>query len=188
MDPNTTSYERKDVEESLKDEDSLRWRNNSSSTTCCHEGASDDDESLEYDEMETLVGKDGDNVDRRIRKNGLSKSILVKNWLPDGPWRICGAQILEVEAVKLVKFFFVTVLTILAVHYYAIVVVRIENSSKSVAESARKAHFLLVPCLFRMLNATKSTALEKWSCMMGITWCWIFSSSFSLVDYINNLR
>ena len=50
-------------------------------------------------------------------------SFWKRQWFPEGPWEVCGMHFLDVEGVKLFKFFFVTISSILLVHYYAIFVV-----------------------------------------------------------------
>jgi hypothetical protein len=45
--------------------------------------------------------------------------LVNKSWFPDSTLRICGAEMLEVEGVKLLKFFLTTIVGILFVHYYA---------------------------------------------------------------------
>lgn len=87
-------------------------------------GSGDDDSSLENEQK---VAPPVENKSRRWRNNNPEQKqvehqgLWNQHWLPEGPWKIGKNQILlDVQGVKLFKFFLVSVLSILLVHYYAI--------------------------------------------------------------------
>ncbi len=54
------------------------------------------------------------------------KSLWNRHLIPDGPWKVAQDQVLlEEKGVKLLKFSFVSVVSILLIHYYALAAVRV---------------------------------------------------------------
>jgi hypothetical protein len=93
-----------------------------------HEHYNDDEEN--QDEMASLISTDS-----------TSERLLWarKHWLPDGPWQICKVHLLDAEGAKLFKFFFVTILCLLLVHYYAIAVVRTKSGAEGEKPARKKS-------------------------------------------------
>jgi hypothetical protein len=121
----------------------LRWSSHDSLGQTSSDDSDDDPEiaslvstSSSEDENENENDKDKNrNILHKSKSRSSTKtttrtrwSLLTQNWLPEGPWQVGGHQVLEAEGVKLFKFFGITVLSILFVHYYAIVVVRTMTS------------------------------------------------------------
>jgi hypothetical protein len=116
----------------------LRWSSNDS----LGQTSDDSDDDPEIASLVSTSSSEDENDkdnDRNIHHKSKSRSstntttrtrwsLLTQNWLPEGPWQVGGLQLLEAEGVKLFKFFGITVLSILFVHYYAIVVVRTMTS------------------------------------------------------------
>lgn len=67
-------------------------------------------------------------------------TLFRRNFFPDGPLKVGEIELLEIEGVKLLKFFLLTFIEILIVHYYAKWTVRI--SSLGGEKMKLIAHFL----------------------------------------------
>ena len=80
------------------------------------------DDNFTEEDTDLLVGskKDEDSVGNDINPRWSRIMWLVnKSWFPDTTLRICGAEMLEAEGVKLLKFFLTTIVGIISVHCYA---------------------------------------------------------------------
>jgi hypothetical protein len=82
----------------------------------------DDDEENQDDGMASLISTNISDSNTHHKRERLLWAR--KHWLPDGPWQICKVSLLDAEGVKLFKFFLVTILCLLLMHYYAMAVVR----------------------------------------------------------------
>jgi hypothetical protein len=101
----------------------------------------DDDDDTEEDDA-LLLGrqKEGANSVGNDSNPRWSRFLWLvnKRWFPDSTLRICGAEMLEVEGVKLLKFFLTTIIGIIFVHNYAQWTVSLVKKPRTILKTSRR--------------------------------------------------